>query len=182
MQLRLRQQLIDLWSSSFLFVSVTLGATHVGQWPRLHGSVTDGVTPQRKRDKDWGNKTQEELSDRESIRKWLQKNKTVGRAFAAVLIRPSETSFSSATHAHTPAAVCDCVILHFSALSARLWSPPPPAPPPFILKFPPSSSHSDPSCPSQFHWSSWTALMTYYTLFFPYRLYCLWQDTAQSSR
>lgn len=58
MQLGLRQQLIGLWRSSFLFVSVTLAETHVGQWPRLHGGVTDGVHPQRKRDKDGEIKTQ----------------------------------------------------------------------------------------------------------------------------
>lgn len=49
MQLRLRQQLIGPWHSSFLFVSVTLAATHVGQWPRWHARVTNGVPPQRKR-------------------------------------------------------------------------------------------------------------------------------------
>lgn len=81
--------------------------------------MTDGKPPLRKIDKDPQIKTQHEWGDRESIRKRLgggSKKETVGKAFATVLIRPSETSFS-ASHAFTPAAVCDCVILHLLTVS-----------------------------------------------------------------
>lgn len=75
MQLRLRPELKGPWQSSFLFVSVTLATTHVGQWPRLHDRVTNGVPPQRNRDKEGEIKTQPELSERVSIRKGLREKK-----------------------------------------------------------------------------------------------------------
>lgn len=100
---------------------MTLAATHVGQWHRLHGRVTDAVRPQRKRDKDWDMKTVRAEWHSQSGKE----NKTVGWAFAAVLIRSKKTSFSSTAHAYTPAPACDRVIHSFSALSTQLWSPPP---------------------------------------------------------
>lgn len=101
---------------------MTLAATHVGQWHRLHGRVTDAVWPQRKRDKDWDMKMVRAEWHRVNQEK---KKKTVGWAFTAVLIRSKKTSFSSTAHTNTPAPVCDRVIHSFSALSTQLWSPPP---------------------------------------------------------